>query len=1292
SYNVYRGTASGSEGSTAIGTATSTAYTDSSVTNGTEYYYKVAAVNGGGTSAQSSEASATPEPPIPAAPTGLTATGGNTQVSLSWTASSGATTYNIYRGTASGAEGSTAAATGITTPSYTDTGLANGVTYFYKVAAVNGGGTSPQSSEASGTPELSIPPAPTGLTAAAGNAQIALSWTASTGATSYSIYRGTASGAEASTAVGTATTPAYTDTGLTNGLTYFYTVAAVNGVGTSARSTEAFATPQSSPGAPTGLSATSSSGALILSWSGSSSATSYNIYQGTAAGGEGSTPVQSTTATSIMITGLTNLKYYYFQVAGVNGTGSGPVSNEASNRPILETILHTFGNGTVPNDGLLPNGVIEASNGIFYGTTAEGGSANLGTVFEIDASGSETILHSFGDGTVPDDGTTPDAGLVLASDGNLYGTTQLGGSTAISGQPGSGLGTVFRITPAGVVTILHSFGDGSVSRDGYNPEAALVQGLDGNFYGVTDAGGSNGCGTVFRITPAGVETTLHNFDDGTVENDGYYTTAPLIQGLDGNFYGTTNSGGVNYNGTLFRITPSGVESILHWFGDGTVANDGTCPEGVLVQTSDGMFYGNTALGGSANCGSVFRMTPAGVLTILHSFNDGTVPYDGIGPYAGLIQASDGNLYGTTENGGYVGSGTAYRTDLSGNVSILHGFGDGSVAGEGVFPFSGVIQGIDNALYGTTYDGATFYRIDADAVPPLPSAPTGLTAIPGDGQVSLVWTEGTYSTSYNVYRGTTSGGEGSTPIGAATTPAFTDTGVTNGIKYFYKVSAVNATGTSPQSIEASAKPEPPAPAAPTGLAATAGNSQVALSWTASTGATTYNVYRGTATGAEASTALVTGITGSGYTNMSVTNGTTYFYKVAAVNGGGTSAESNEASATPEPPTPTVPTGVTATAGNTQVSLSWTASSGATSYNVYRGTASGDEASTAAATGITTASYTDTGLTNGVKYFYKVAAVNSGGTSAQSSEASATPEPPIPAAPTALTATGGNAQVSLSWTASTGATSYNVYRSTASGAETSTAVGTSTSTMYTDTGLTNGARYFYKVTAVNAGGTSAPSGEASTTLVPNAPAGVSATAGNAQVELSWTSTYAATSYAIYRGTASGGEGATPVASANGLSYDDTGLTNGVTYFYKVAALNAGGTSALSTEVSATPEPPVPAAPASLTATAGNGQVALSWTASTGATSYNVYRGTTSGGEASTAIGASTTSSYTDSAVTNGVEYYYKVAAVNGGGMSALSNEASATPTPPLSPTHVLWSNSNGSLSLWNYNPATGSYTQN
>ena len=206
---------------------------------------------------------------------------------------------------------------------------------------------------------------------------------------------------------------------------------------------------------------------------------------------------------------------------------------------------------------------------------------------------------------------------------------------------------------------------------------------------------------------------------------------------------------------------------------------------------------------------------------------------------------------------------------------------------------------------------------------------------------------------------------------------------------------------------------PAPAAPTGLTATPGYASVTLSWTAPAGAASYNIYRATAAGGESTTPIATNVAVASYTDSGLTNGTKYFYKVAAVNAGGTSALSTEASATPEPPAPAAPTGLTATPGNASVTLSWTAPTGAASYNIYRGTTAGGESATPIATGVVAASYTDSGLTNGTKYFYKVAAVNVGGTSALSAEASATPEPPAPASIAATAGGNQSAQVNTAF---------------------------------------------------------------------------------------------------------------------------------------------------------------------------------------------------------------------------------------------------------------------------------------
>src|SRR5580704_14959350 len=269
-------------------------------------------------------------------------------------------------------------------------------------------------------------------------------------------------------------------------------------------------------------------------------------------------------------------------------------------------------------------------------------------------------------------------------------------------------------------------------------------------------------------------------------------------------------------------------------------------------------------------------------------------------------------------------------------------------------------------------------------------------------------------------------------------------------------------------------------------------------------------------------------------------------------------------------PSAPTGLTASAANAQVNLTWNASSGATAYYVKRSTTTGGPYTQIAAP--TTTSYADNSVTNGTKYYYVVSAYKSYGQSANSAEVNATPTaPPPPAAPAGLQATAGNMQVSLTWTASTSATSYHVKRSTTTGGP-YTQVSAPTAANLTDTGLTNGTTYYYVVSAVNTAGEGANSSQASATPIapvapPAAPTGLQATAGNAQVSLTWTSSAGATSYHVKRSTTSGGP-YTQVAAPPATSDVDTGLNNGTTYYYVVSALNSAGESANSSPASATP----------------------------------------------------------------------------------------------------------------------------
>lgn len=585
-----------------------------------------------------------------------------------------------------------------------------------------------------------------------------------------------------------------------------------------------------------------------------------------------------------------------------------------------------------------------------------------------------------------------------------------------------------------------------------------------------------------------------------------------------------------------------------------------------------------------------------------------------------------------------------------------------------FVFAGSGPNVTDAR---VYDGGGTLILGPGSTPP--AAPTNLAATGGNQFVSLSWTapSGTGLT-YSVYRGTSAGGESGTALATGLTAAgYTDSSVSNGTAHFYTVKAVNAAGAGAASNEASATPQAVTPLAPAGLSGSPGNQLVILSWTASAGPNvTYSVFRGTASGGEGTTAIISGLTGTGYTDQGLTNGTPYFYTVKAVNAIGSSPASAEATATPQPLPPAVPTNLSAQGGDGQATVSWTASPGAASYTVTRATASGGPYSPVG-TGGTGTSYTDPGLTNGTTYYYEVSALNSGGTSSPAGPVSA-----VPVGPLYLTATASSNQVNLSWNSSSGANSFNIYRSTTPGGEGSASIAPSGYyyTSYTDTSATAGVTYYYTVAGVTNGSVGASSNEASATPgsspLPQ-PNLVKAQAGNAQVTLTWQPVSGATSYALYRTFGSNGTPALYRAGLTATAFTDAGLTNQTTYYYQVAAASVNGLGSLSGTVSATPgSTPLP--PPTLAATPGNGQVTLNWTRVTNASSYNIYRSTTPGGEGSLPVvvnvyGGSNT--YNDPSLTNGTHYYYQVAPVSQDGEGTLSNEASAVPgsTPLANPTN-------------------------
>ena len=374
------------------------------------------------------------------------------------------------------------------------------------------------------------------------------------------------------------------------------------------------------------------------------------------------------------------------------------------------TTLYSFTGGAA---GEYPNaGLAIDTQGNLYGTTFYGGWISkrrpvaYGTVFELAPTGAETVLHSF---TRYPDGRYPYAGLIMDAQGNLYGTTSQGGTGTCYG-PRRGCGTLFKVAPAGDETVLYSFGG---SPDGQYPYyGGLTMDAQGNLYGATVLGGKgtcfgpgrkrvHNCGTVFELTAAGSEKVLHTFAGSP---DGWSPWGGVIMDANGNLYGTTSDGGAYGGaygyGTVFKLTSTGTETVLHSFCSQSGCPDGANPSGGLLMDLEGNLYGTTLSGGAYGAGTVFELTPDGTETVLYDFTGGA---DGIGA-GGLIMGLQGNLYGTTVGGGAYGKGTVFEVTPAGIETVLYSFCSKSGCPDGAAPSGGLIMDSEGNLYGTTADG------------------------------------------------------------------------------------------------------------------------------------------------------------------------------------------------------------------------------------------------------------------------------------------------------------------------------------------------------------------------------------------------------------------------------------------------------------------------------------------------------------------------------------------------------------------------------------------------------------
>ncbi len=329
-------------------------------------------------------------------------------------------------------------------------------------------------------------------------------------------------------------------------------------------------------------------------------------------------------------------------------------------------------------------GLFRDAAGNLYGTTVYGGDSGNGTVFKLNTAGKQTTLHNFSGNS---DGGLPLAGLIRDGSGNFYGSACCASTNS---------GVVFKMDKFGNETVLHTFG----FKDGAMPTADLVRDGSGNLYGTTEYGGNlqpcllSGCGLVFKLDPRGKETVLYRFKG---KADGRAPFGALIRDSAGNLYGTTMKGGTSRAGVVFKLDPTGKETVLYSFRGGA---DGRTPQAGLMRDAAGNLYGVTLHGGTSGAGVVFKLDTAGKQSVLYTFSGGA---DGANPVASLIQDADGNLYGTAANGGASGVGVVFKLDTAGKQTVLHSFNKK----DGAFPGAALVRDVDGNFYGTTAGGGAF---------------------------------------------------------------------------------------------------------------------------------------------------------------------------------------------------------------------------------------------------------------------------------------------------------------------------------------------------------------------------------------------------------------------------------------------------------------------------------------------------------------------------------------------------------------------------------------------------------
>ncbi|HLY07811.1 MAG TPA: hypothetical protein VKW04_00775, partial [Planctomycetota bacterium] len=1189
-------------------------------------------------------------PPLPA-PATLESAATNGEISLIWSPVPGAAHYAVKRSTVRGG-----AFTIIARPvqdCYSDTDLKNGTTYIYSVVAVD-------ASLVEGAPSIEVeatpvapPSSPGSLDASPGNSCVSLSWGAAPGASVYRLLRATTPAGPFSTI---ASTPdlAFTDTSVSNGTTYYYSVAAQNSAGESPVSAQAQAMPVAPPPPPVGLCATPGNGRVTLEWTMVHGATAYTVRRADVPSGPYDI-VGGPAAPPCIDTTVMNGRTYYYTVSALNAGGESAPCATVTAAPL-----------TPPS---VPVGLVAAAgNGeIQLGWSPVPGALSYAVRRAPSAAGPWTKIANPAAPFYTDTGLENGVAMVYS-----VASQNAGGESAPSAPI-----VAKAVAPPPLPTGFAASAGNSRITLTWHPAAGATS------YVLRRSPAPGGPYETIAAPQSTSHTDLLLANDTTY----YYTLLAKNEGGVSAPCEEVTATPVGQPGAPPEIeaTPGNGKVSLRWR---PVAN----AERYRVMRSTTQSGPYTAIANPEET----EYLDAGITNgmtyyyVVRAMNDG-----GKGPYSPEVKATP---IAPPPAPGVItvapGSGCVMLTwpDVPGARSYAVHRAPSVDGPYTVIATSAVASALDStAANGTTYHYAVTSRnaggesARSKSVPASPSAPpsapAGLSATPGNGVVTLSWNPSPRATSYTVRRSLSPTGPFE-PVGTVVTTSFADATVTNGTLYYFTVSAMNSGGECAATFSVAAAPVAPPPA-PTGIQLSAGNSRVTLLWTPSPRASSYTIRRATIPGGPY--AEIASPAGLSHVDVDVTNGTTFYYILSALNIGGEGPPSTEVSATPIT-APSMVSAVDATVGNTQISLVWPAVEGATGYVVRRALAI-DGPYAVIATPPTNA-HVDTGLTNGTPYHYRIGAVNSGGESPESAAVTVAPIAP-PQAPAGLSATPANREVALTWTPSPRSQSYLVKRAPSPAGPFPT-VATAVGPNHLDTGLDNGTTYYYIVTAVNAGGESLPSSAARATPVepPAMPELISATAGNNQVLLSWGPVVGATHYQIKRATDKRGPYVT-TGNVTRVNHLDNGVENGKTYYYIVHAMNAGGRSPHSTRVAATPVPPPPP-PSNLIALAGNARVSLTWEPVTIATGYTVKRATSPSGPF-ISIARIAPTSYLDTEVNNGTTYYYQVRTANGVVKGPLTSIVQATPTsPPPTPVGLVATPGHGLITLsWNASVGASMY---